>query len=203
VQEQTVVQQPQDPFTLIILVDGLDYLNPLLDGVWLQRGTDGGAGAMFFPIFPSQADDGAQRDINLRGAFWIEDDGQPSDQFLTILKDRNLSWHRILLLDQAALNEIGLILNEIEPAYQPLNQVGLAGLSYTVENRLIVQGNQALFIQDLCVLLPLPTHNELLQRFLEGFAGHVQVSGTTPLYFIDGWQSTSYCLFPTVSLPIE
>ena len=105
---------------------------------------------MFFPIFPSQADDGAQRDINLRGAFWFEDDGQPSDPFLTILRDRNLSWHRILLLDQAALNEIGLILKEIEPDYQPLNQVGLAGLSYTVENRLIVQGNQALFIYDLC-----------------------------------------------------
>ena len=94
-------------------------------------------------------------------------------------------------------------LSEIDPAYQPLNQVGLSGLSYTVENRLIVQGNQALFIHDLCNLLPFPTHNELLQRFLEGFAGHLQVSGTTPLYFIDAWQGTNYCLFPTMSLPID
>jgi len=203
IEEQAGEPAPLNPFTLIILVDDLETLNPLLEGVWLHRSTDNGAGAMFFPIFPSQADDGLNRDLNLRGAFWFEDDKQPSQQFLTILSDRNLSWHQLLMLDHSVLNEIGLILAELDPAYQPLNSVGLAGLSYTVENRLIAQSNQALYIHDLCQLLPLPAHNELLQRFLEGFAGHIQLSGTTALEFTRPWGAASYCLFPTISLPTD
>lgn len=202
-QEQTLEPVPRDPFTLIILVDDLGTLNPLLEGVWLHRATDGGVGAMFFPIFPSQADDGLDRDLNLRGAFWLEERDQPSQQFLTILSDRNLSWHQILMLDHAVLNEIGMILAEMEPDYQPLNSVGLAGLSYSVENRLIVQSNQALFIHDLCQTLPFPPHNELLQRFLEGFAGHVQLIGITPLDFTRSWGTAAYCLFPTMNLPVD
>ncbi len=203
IQEESADPAPLDPFTLIILADNLETLNPLLEGVWLQRSTDGGAGAMFFPIFPSQAEDGIDRDLNLRGAFWLEESSQPSQQFLTILSDRNLSWHRVLMLDHAVLNEIGLILAELDQAYQPLNSVGLAGLSYSVENRLIVQSNQALFINDLCQVLPFPTHNELLQRFLEGFAGHLRLSGTSPLYFTRSWSAASYCLFPTINLPAK
>ena len=107
------------------------------------------------------------------------------------------------MVDLAVLNEMGLILAEMDPAYQPLNSVGLAGLSYSVENRLIVQSNQALFIHDLCELLPFPSHNELLQRFLEGFAGHLLLSGTSPLDFIRPWGGASYCLFPTMNLPVE
>ena len=203
IEEQAAEPAPLDPFTLIILIDDLEALNPLLEGIWLHRSTDAGVGAMFFPIFPSQADDGLERDLNLRGAFWLEDNNQPSQQFLTILSDRNLSWHQVLMLDHAVLNEIGLILAELDPAYQPLNSVGLAGLSYSVENRLNVQSNQALYIHDLCQLLPFPSHNELLQRFLEGFAGHLQLSGTTSLDFTRPWGRVSYCLFPTMNLPVE
>jgi len=203
IEEQAADPAPLNPFTLIILVDDLETLNPLLEGVWLHRSTDNGAGAMFFPIFPSQADDGLSRDLNLRGAFWLEESNQPSQQFLTILSDRNLSWHQLLMLDHSVLSEMGLILAELDPAYQVLNSVGLAGLSYTVENRLIVQSNQALFIHDLCQVLPLPAHNDLLQRFLEGFAGHVQLSGTTALDFTRPWGTASYCLFPTINLPAD
>jgi len=201
IQEEGGEPAPLDPFTLIILVDDQEALTPLLEGVWLHRSTDNGAGAMFFPIFPSQAEDGLDRDVNLRGAFWLEDSNQPSQQFLTILSDRNLSWHQLLMLDHSVLSEIGLILAEMDPLYHPLNSVGLAGLSYTVENRLIVQSNQALYIHDLCQILPFPAHNDLLQRFLEGFAGHLQISGTTPLDFTRPWGLTSYCLFPTMNLP--
>ncbi len=203
IQEQAVEPAPLDPFTLIILVDDLETLSPLLEGVWLHRSTDGGAGAMFFPIFPSQAEDGLERDLNLRGAFWFEESNQPSQQFLTILSDRNLFWHQTLLLDHSVLNEIGLILAEMDPEYHPLNSVGLAGLSYSLENRLVVQSNQALFIHDLCQILPFPAHNELLQRFLEGFSGHAQLTGTTSLDFTRPWGAASYCLFPTMNLPAE
>lgn len=193
----------QDPFTLVILVDDLLVLNPNLESVWLSRATDAGKGALFFPIFPSQAEDGAQRDLNLRGAFWLEESLALSVEFQTILRDRNLSWHQVLILDHTALSEINLIMAELNPDYQPLNSVGLAGLSYTIENRLLVQGNQASFIRDLCTQLPLPQHNELAQRALEGFAGRLLFSGTTPLAFITSWGSVSYCLFPTMALPVQ
>jgi hypothetical protein len=200
-QAETSQPIPADPFTLIILVDDLGALNPVLDGVWLSRSSDGGRGSLFFPIFPSQAEDGDQRDLNLRGAFWLEESRQPSQQFQSILRDRNLVWHQVILLDRYALEETGLILGEINPAYQPLNSVGLAGMTYTVENRLVVQTNQALYIQDLCSQLPLPAHNILLQRFLEGFTGHLVVVNTTPLAITQTWSGVSYCMFPTVALP--
>jgi len=190
-----------DPFTLVILVDDLLALNPNLEGVWLSRSTDGGAGNLFFPIFPSQAEDGAQRDLNLRGAFWLEESLALSGRFHTILHDRNLSWHWVLLTDWTALSEINLILAELDPQYQPLNPVGLSGLSFTVENRLLTQSNQALFIRDLCDRLPLPAHNILAQRALEGFSGHLLFSGTSPLKFLDLWSGVNYCLLPTMTLP--
>jgi hypothetical protein len=199
---QAVASQPPptDPFILIVLVDDLTALNPTLNGVWLSRATDGGQGSLFFPIFPSQAEDGDQRDINLRGAFWLDGSLQLSQQFQTILRDRNLVWNQVVLLDQNALEETGLILGELNPEYKPLNSVGLAGLTYTVENRLAVQANQAQYIHELCSQFPLPAHNELLQRFLEGFAGHLVVADTTPLTVTQSWSQVSYCLFPTLTL---
>jgi hypothetical protein len=190
-----------DPFMLLILVDDLLALNPVLEGVWLSRSTDQGAGMLFFPIFPSQAEDGAQRDLNLRGAFWLEESSAPSEEFQTILEDRNLTWHQVLLLDQTALSEINLILAEINTNYLSLNPVGLSGLIYSVENRLLVQNNQALFINDLCDQLPLPAHNTLAQRTLEGFTNHLLFSGTSPGHFLDSWRGANYCLFPTLDLP--
>ena len=190
-----------DPFTLLILVDNLMALNPVLEGVWLSRSTDQGAGMLFFPIFPSQAEDGAQRDVNLKGAFWLEESQVPAEAFQTILRDRNLTWHQVLVLDQAALSEINLILDELSTNYLPLNSVGLSGLIYSVENRLLVQNNQALFIQDVCDQLPLPAHNPLAQRTLEGFTSHLVFSGTSPGQFLDAWRGTTYCLFPTMTLP--
>ena len=203
VEEQPAEAAILDPFTLVILVDDLMALNPTLEGVWLNRSTDGGAGTLFFPIFPSQAEDGTQRDLNLRGAFWLEESLTLSVEFQTILQDRNLSWHQVLLLDQISLSEINSILAELNPEYLPLNSVGLSGLSYTVENRLLTQSNQALFIRDLCGQLPLSPHNELSQRTLEGFTSHLLFSGTTPLDFIGSWSGVSYCLFPTMTIPSQ
>ena len=203
IQEEPSEPLPVDPFTLIILVDDLSTPNPLLEGVWLSRVGDGSGSRLFFPIFPSQAEDGVQRDLNLRGAFWFEEPGQPSSQFKTILFDRNLNWHQLLFLDYTSLDEMGQILKEISPEYHPLNSIGLAGLSYTVENRLVTQNNQALFILELCNQLPLPSQNELMQRFLEGFAGHISLTGTTPLAFYQGWQETAHCYFPTMILTGE
>jgi hypothetical protein len=194
---------PLDPFTLLIFVDDLTKPDPLLHGIWLSRSGDVGQIKLFFPIFPSQADDGIQRDLNLRGAFWLDEPTQPSDKFLTILRDRNLSWDQIFLLDQAALIEIGLILQETNPDSYQFNPSAVSNLSYGVDFRDEVQENQALFIQEICQQLPLPGQNELLQRFLEGFSGHLLLMGTTPLEFNQSWQGELSCLFPTLSLARE
>jgi hypothetical protein len=196
-------QAGPQPFTVIVLVDDLSSLNPILEGVWLSRADQQASSRFFFPIFPSQAEDGVQRDLNLRGAFWFEEPYQPSRQFLTILEDRNLAWGQMLFLDFAALEEIGILLSEINPTYEPLNSIGLAGLSYTVENRLLAQTNQALLINEICQQLPLPGQNELMQRFLEGFSTHLFVVEITPLDYYQSWQSTGFCYFPTMELPLE
>jgi len=202
-QEHQEEPPPSNPFTLIIFVDDLSKKEPILEGVWLSRTGDVGQIKLFFPIFPSQADDGIQRDLNLRGAFWLDEPTQPSDKFLTILRDRNLSWDQIFLLDQAALFEIGLILQETNPDSYQFNPSAVSNLSYGVDFRVEVQENQALFIQEICQQLPLPGQNELQQRFLEGFSGHIHLIGTTPLEFNQSWQGELSCLFPTLSLARE
>ncbi|MCJ7715604.1 MAG: hypothetical protein MUO54_03675 [Anaerolineales bacterium] len=203
IEEQQGEPLPEDPFILVIYVDDLSKPDPLLEGVWLSRSGDVGQIKLFFPIFPSQAEDGIQRDLNLRGAFWLDEPTQLSDKFLTILRDRNLSWNQIFLIDQAALFEIGLILQETKPESYQLDLTALSNLSYGVDFRVAVQQNQALYIQEICQQLPLPGQNELLQRFLEGFSGHILLIGTTPLEFNQSWQGDLSCLFPTLSLAGE
>ena len=202
-EEQQEEPASEDPFTLFIYVDDLSKSEPLLQGVWLSRSGDTQQIKMFFPLFPSQAEDGIQRDLNLRGAFWLDEPTQPSEKFLTILRDRNLSWDYIFLLDQAALVEIGLILQETNPDSNQLKPTTVASLTYSVDNRTVVQENQARYIRELCGQLPLPGQHELLQRFLEGFSGHILINATTPLEFNQSWQGDVSCLFPTLYLPAE
>jgi len=202
-EEQQEEPASEDPFTLLIYVDDLSKSEPLLQGVWLSRSGDTQQIKMFFPLFPSQAEDGIQRDLNLRGAFWLDEPTQPSEKFLTILRDRNLSWDYIFLLDQAALVEIGLILQETNPDSNQLKPTTVASLTYSVDNRTVVQENQARYIRELCGQLPLPGQHELLQRFLEGFSGHILINATTPLEFNQSWQGDVSCLFPTLYLPAE
>jgi hypothetical protein len=192
----------QKPFTLIVFVDDLNASYPLLEGVWLSRSGEVNEVKMFFPVFPSQSEDGLERDLKLRDAFWMEEPSRPSDQFLIILSDRNLSWDFLLILDHASALEVGVILGETRPDSFQMDLAKLAGLAYSGENRLRTQENQALFIREICQQLPLPGQSELLQRFLEGFSGHLHISGTAPLDFYHPWQGAIQCEFPTLNLPV-
>jgi hypothetical protein len=189
-----------DPFTLVIYVDDLTKQEPLLQGVWLTRSGESEKIKLFFPIFPSQADDGLRRDLNLRGAFWLEDTLQPSNRFLAILSDRNLSWDQIFLLDTTMLLEVDWILHETYPETYQVDIAQINNLSFDSENRIITQQNQAVYIRDICAQLPLPNQNEILQRFLEGFSGHSVLIGNIPLAFSQSWQGNISCLFPTLTL---
>jgi len=201
-QEHLEEPPPANPFTLIIYVDDLSKKEPILEGVWLSRAGDEYSTMLFFPVFPSQAEDGEQRDLNLKGAFWFEEPSKPSKQFLTILSDRNLSWSYTLFLDHTAVHDIGYLLQELKPDTYQLDPNFLIELVYSVENRVTVQEKQAIFIRKFCQQLPLPGQNELLQRFLEGFGGHMQISLTTPLEFHGSWQGVTQCVFPTLNLPV-
>ena len=189
-----------DPFTLVIYVDDLTKNEPLLHGVWLTRSGESDKIKLFFPIFPSQADDGLRRDLNLRGAFWLEDNLQPSSRFLAILSDRNLSWDQIYLLDTTMLLEVGWILQETYPETYQMNIGQVNNLNFDSENRINIQQNQAVFIREICAQLPLPSQNEILQRFLEGFSGHSVLIENTPLAFSESWHGNISCLFPTLTL---
>jgi len=201
-QERQEEPPPANPFTLIIYVDDLSKKEPILEGVWLSRAGEEYSSMLFFPVFPSQAEDGDKRDLNLKGAFWLDEPAQPSKQFLTILSDRNLSWSYILFLDHTAVHDIGYLLQELKPDIYQLDPDFLIELVYSVENRVGVQEKQAIFIRNFCQQLPLPGQNELLQRFLEGFGGHMQISYITPLEFFGSWQGVTQCIFPTLNLPV-
>jgi hypothetical protein len=201
-EEEPAVLPLQNPFTLIVFVDDLSIPAPVLEGAWLSRSGEILEVKMFFPVFPSQAEDGAKRDLILREAFWMDEPARPSDQFLATLSERNLSWDYILLIDHAAVLEIGVILAEISPDSFQMDSTKLTGLVYSVDNRLISQENQALFIREICQQLPLPGQSELMQRFLEGFSGHLQLSGTTLLDYYHPWQGAIQCEFPTLNLPV-
>ena len=199
---EPAVLPPQNPFTLIVFVDDLTVSDPLLEGAWLSRSGEVNEVKLFFPVFPSQAEDGLERDLNLRGAFWMEEPSRPSDQFLSVLIDRNLSWDFLLVLDHTSALEIGVILMETYPESFQMDTAKLAGLAYSVDNRLMTQENQALFIREICQQLPLPGQSELMQRYLEGFSGHLQISGTSLLDFYRPWQGAVQCDFPTLNLPV-
>lgn len=201
-EEDPSVLIPPKPFTLIVFVDDLTAPDPLLEGAWLSRTGEEDGVKMFFPVFPSQAEDGLERDLNLRAAFWMDDTFRPSDQFLAMLSERNLSWDLLLILDQTTALEVGVILGETHPDSFQMDIATLAGLAYSGENRLTTQENQALFIREICQGLPLPGQSELMQRFLEGFSGHLHISGTTLLDFIHPWQGAVQCEFPTLNLPV-
>ena len=191
------------PFTLIIFVDDLSKKEPILEGVWLSRTGEEASTKLFFPVFPSQAEEGSQRDLNLKGAFWLEDHYQPSKQFLTILLDRNLSWNYLLFIDHRAVLDMDFLLQEIKPDSYQGNPDLILDMIYSVENRLAAQENQAIYIRSLCQQLPLPGQNELLQRFLEGFGGHLGTNMITPLEFYSSWQGVTRCVFPTLNLPVD
>jgi hypothetical protein len=193
---------PVNPFTLIIFVDDLTRREPLLEGVWLSRSGDELGTKLFFPVFPSQAEDGEDRDLNLKGTFWLEEPYRPSTQFMTILSDRNLTWSYTMFLDHKAALEIGYILQESNQELFPIDAAGLSAMTYSVENRLAARENQALFIRNICQQLPLPGQHELMQRFLEGFGGHLQISGMTHLEFYSDFQGRVQCFFPTLNLPV-
>lgn len=193
---------PANPFTLIIFVDDLSKKEPILEGVWISRAGEEYSTVLLFPVFPSQAEDGEQRDLNLKGAFWLEEPSQPSIQFLTILSERNLSWSYILFLDHTAVRDIEFLLQELKPDIYQHDPNLMTGLIYSVENRAAVQENQAIFVRKFCQQLPLPGQNELMRKFLEGFGGHLQISFITPLEFYSSWQGVTQCVFPTLNLPV-
>jgi hypothetical protein len=195
---QELSHQSAEEFTLLIYVNDLSLPEPELEGVWLSRPGEDYGSMYFFPIFPSQALDGTRRDEILQGSFVLESGSVPGERFTKTLIDRNLSWSQVLLIDQFALLELEGILNRGSDEDQLQISPLLPSASYQVEQRTAAQTTQALIIQDLCAFLPLVDQNQIFNRMLDNFSGHMLRYSISAEDLSSLWREISWCHFPTL-----
>ncbi len=88
---------------LIILVDSLAEENPELHGVWLAGRIVTIPQIVFLPLYPSpsQTEQGAYA-----AEFSLSENGQPSDQFQTFLRSKEIWWDHFILMDEPALADL-------------------------------------------------------------------------------------------------
>lgn len=200
-----IQEQPpsMDSFTLLIYVDDLTVQEPALQGVWLSRSGEEPQSKYFFPIFPSQAEDGVTRDEALQTAFWLDARKVPMKGFFDELSNRNLSWQRVLLVDRFLIQQLGEPLSTGADSGQVDVSGLLAGTEYQTENRLEAQKQQAQLIEKICRLIPQADQGDLYSRLGAGFSGHLVLYGTAADEFSLLWQGVSRCSFPTLSSVTE
>ncbi len=197
---QELTDLTAEEFTLMIFVNDLSLPEPDLEGVWLSRSGDEFGSMYFFPIFPSQALDGARRDEILQSAFLLEPGFSPNSQFTETLINRNLSWSQILLLDQYALLELEGMLNRGSEENQLQISPLLPSAFYETEQRTAAQTTQAIIIREICSFLPLADHKQLYNRALENFSGHLVLHNISAENLSILWREISWCHFPTMDL---
>jgi len=203
--ELEIQEQPpsMESFTLLIFVDDLTVQEPVLQGVWLSRSGEEPQSKYFFPIFPSQAEDGLTRDEALKTAFWLDARKVPMKGFFDELSNRNLSWQRVLLVDRFLIQQLREPLSTGADHGQVDVSGLLSGTEYQPENRLAVQIQQAQLIDKVCRLISQADQGDLSSRLGEGFSGHLVLYGTAADEFSLLWQGVSRCSFPTLSLLTE
>ncbi|MFO8036012.1 MAG: hypothetical protein R6U57_05245 [Anaerolineales bacterium] len=169
---------------------------PLLESVWLMSYGDQNAPLLFFPLLPSQAHDGQERDQALREAFHIKDGVQLSSAFFNLLVERNLDWSGYLVVDKSALAAVvGMIENESMdgnkvPAWGPADV-----------DREEARAAQTEFILDVCAGLAEMESADAMLSLLED---HLLLKGLSPDALHQIWgTSTSRglggCQFPTLA----
>lgn len=184
------------PFLLLIQVDDMQKDPPLLESVWLMGYGDQNAPLLFFPLLPSQAQDGQERDKALREAFHIKDGVQPSSAFFTLLADRNLDWSGYLVMDKSALAAVVRLIDsesmegDLVPAWGPADV-----------NREEVRVAQSDFILGICQGIAEMESTDALQSL---FTDHLVLKGLSPAALRQIWGTFNSggfrgCQFPTLA----
>ncbi len=147
----TTFPDQEDKFLLVIQVEDLSTKKPYLEGVWLINFQSQKPAFGFFPLLPSQADNGMERDQELASAFSLNAENQPASKFFKILSNRNVSWQGYMIIDQWATIEIIDFLGGIDlgEGLQSGIQV-IGGMHSRSQNRLLAQHDQANLLQGAC-----------------------------------------------------
>jgi len=195
----------KEPFLLLVQVDDLSRDKPVLETVWLMSYGDPEGELLFFPLLPSQAVDGAERDRSLVSSFALDKRGYPHPDFLRILKDRNLDWSGVMLLDRIALREVVSALGGVrveDTLYTPAEISTLWGMAQgdREKGRMI----QAQFIRGVCNRLVVLDGGVSLLHLFERLPRHMALHHLTPTALSHIWQplftgGDSSCQFPTLS----
>lgn len=194
------VFEVENPFLLLIQVDDLAEEEPQLDGVWLMSYGRGMEELLFFPLLPSQADDGDVRDQALVDVFGLNDGSRPHRRFFDLLEDRNLAWTGYLVLDRAALGELWRLV--AEPSQNSDGMSAWAGESF--ENRAQIRREQAQFISALCQRMSVRDPDGSLLSLFDTLPGHIYLEGMSSRDLSQIWQPITQggpggCQFPTLS----
>lgn len=193
----------EEPFLLLIQVDDLQGEASVLESVWLlgYGGQDGDL--LFFPLLPSQAGDGKERDQDLKAAFQIQDGGRPPSGFFNLLKDRNLDWSGYLLIDQKGLESILRSLEsgeEVEGAQASLESFPTWGSASTGrgDDRI----TQARFILNTCEKAAGINSSNFLEDMFTRYANHLILEGMSLSALNQIWEpivgGDGVCQFPTL-----
>ena len=195
----------EEPFILLIQVDDLTRLEPQLQGVWLMSSGEGLDHLLFFPLLPSQAEDGAERDRSLQSSFRLVDANQPDPRFFEQLSARNLAWSGYLLVDKAALHGLWGALGEVQTrADSDATDELISGWDGSLDRRDQIRREQAQFISAVCHGVSRLDPGQSLLGLFDDLSGHLYLEGLASLRLNQIWQPIIQgghggCQFPTLS----
>lgn len=182
---------------LIIGTKQIDNPNSQLEGLWLLIYYRDTTKIDFIPIFPSIREEDILRNQLLAGAFSIDTNGEPSQNFWDYLSTRDILWHNYVFLDEAALKAI----SNLAGIYSAND--GSQFVSWTEDTATALR-NQSTYIDKLCDQFIAGNFPEDLTTFVTHLTPHLITDFTTNQINSE-WQlfltnrSDIACKFPTLS----
>jgi len=190
--EEVSYQLPlaENKFLLIIQVENLNTEKAYLEGVWLVNFQTQEPALSFFPLLPSQSDNGVEHDEELASAFSLDDKNQPAQEFFNILSKRNLSWQGYIIIDQWAIAEITTFLGGVDlgdgqrEGFQVIDK-----LHFRSQDRLLARHDQALLLKGICFRSAEISKETSLFQLLNVLTRHLSMGGISPSFWEEEWRS--------------
>jgi hypothetical protein len=95
--------RPSQNNTLLLVVDQLEGSQAQLQGAWLLVMDPEGSNGIFLPIFPSSTTSTETPTQDLSRLFSLDGSGMPAAAFQEAVRQKNIRWAHILILEHASL----------------------------------------------------------------------------------------------------
>ncbi len=185
-----------------ILIIGVDQVTDpvvLLEGVWLLIFHRDTPEIEIIPIFPTISGDDPLQDHKLAGHFKLNSEGGPDEDFLDILREREILWHNYVLLDERALNAIT---DRMELPRARTSEY----LQHWNDDALVSLTGQIALFDQLCQSFAQREHSKSISSFINNLAPFL-VTDVPPEEIADDWRllrtygENLRCVFPTLTAP--